>query len=51
MRIAVNAMDNLYVGQASASTAVPEPFTVIGTLVGGTAAVRMRKRLQANKRG
>ena len=26
-------------------TAVPEPFTVIGTLVGGAAALRMRKKL------
>jgi hypothetical protein len=29
------------------STAVPEPFTIIGTLIGGTAAVRMRKKLKA----
>jgi streptogramin lyase len=29
------------------STAVPEPFTVIGTLVGGTAAIRMRKKLKS----
>jgi hypothetical protein len=29
-----------------ASTAVPEPFTVIGTLIGGTAAVRLRKKLK-----
>ena len=28
-------------------TAVPEPFTVIGTLIGGTAAFRMRKKLKA----
>jgi hypothetical protein len=26
-------------------TAIPEPFTIIGTLVGGTAALRMRKKL------
>ncbi|WP_310429805.1 choice-of-anchor L family PEP-CTERM protein [Chamaesiphon sp. VAR_48_metabat_135_sub] len=26
-------------------TAVPEPFTVIGTLVGGTAAFRMKKKI------
>jgi hypothetical protein len=33
---------------ASASpTAVPEPFTIIGTIVGGTAAFRMRKKLAA----
>ena len=30
---------------ASTFTAVPEPFTIIGTLVGGTAAVLMRKKL------
>ncbi len=29
------------------ATAVPEPFTVIGTLIGGTAAFRMRKKLKA----
>jgi hypothetical protein len=28
------------------STDVPEPFTIIGTLVGGTAAVRMRRKLK-----
>lgn len=28
-------------------TSVPEPFTIIGTLVGGTAALRMRKKLKA----
>ena len=27
-------------------TAVPEPFTIIGTLIGGTAAFRMRKKLK-----
>jgi hypothetical protein len=32
-------------------TAVPEPFTIIGTIVGGTAALRLRKKLTqaANK--
>jgi hypothetical protein len=29
----------------SGATAVPEPFTVIGTLVGGAAALRMKKKL------
>jgi hypothetical protein len=29
----------------SGTTAVPEPFTVIGSIVGGTAAFRMRKKL------
>jgi hypothetical protein len=31
---------------APAATSVPEPFTVIGTLVGGTAAFRMKKKLK-----
>ncbi|WP_309739199.1 PEP-CTERM sorting domain-containing protein [Chamaesiphon sp. OTE_20_metabat_361] len=31
------------------TTAVPEPFTIIGTLIGSTAAVRMRKKLKAEK--
>jgi hypothetical protein len=32
---------------APTSTSVPEPFTIIGTVIGGTAAVRMRKKLKA----
>ncbi len=31
------------------STAVPEPFTIIGTIVGGSAALRMRKKLKSTK--
>jgi hypothetical protein len=31
----------------SPSTSVPEPFTIIGTLIGGTAALRLRKKLKA----
>jgi hypothetical protein len=31
-------------------TAVPEPFTIVGTLIGGTAAVRMRKKLKSNNK-
>ncbi len=35
---------------AASATSVPEPFTIIGTLVGGTAAIRMRKKLaKSNK--
>jgi hypothetical protein len=30
---------------SASPTAVPEPFTIIGTIVGGTAAFRMRKKL------
>ena len=29
------------------TTAVPEPFTIVGTLIGATTAFRMRKRLKA----
>jgi hypothetical protein len=34
----------LFIAQAT-PTSVPEPFTVIGSIVGGTAAFRMRKKL------
>lgn len=40
-------LDNFRFGTANAATSVPEPFTVIGTLVGGTAALRMRKKLKS----
>ncbi|NJR32314.1 MAG: PEP-CTERM sorting domain-containing protein [Chamaesiphon sp. CSU_1_12] len=30
---------------SSTTTAVPEPFTIVGTLIGGTAALRLRKKL------
>ncbi len=33
----------------ASATDVPEPFTIIGTLIGGTAAFRMRKKLKADK--
>jgi hypothetical protein len=38
-------------GNISAATAAPEPFTIIGTLVGGTAAMRMRKKLKSVNKG
>ncbi len=31
----------------TASTSVPEPFTIVGTLIGGTVALRMRKKLKS----
>jgi hypothetical protein len=46
--------DNLTVGtlaQVTTSTSVPEPFTIIGTLVGGSAAIRMRKKLKSGTKG
>jgi hypothetical protein len=39
---------NAFVSTSTPTTAVPEPFTIIGTLVGGTAALRMRKKLKAS---
>jgi len=36
---------NATVGQTSQP--VPEPFTIIGTLIGGTAALRIRRKLKA----
>jgi hypothetical protein len=35
---------------AVAATDVPEPFTIVGTLVGGSAALRMRKKLKSSKK-
>jgi hypothetical protein len=37
-------------GPDPVAAAVPEPFTIIGTLVGGTAALRMRKKLKFTNR-
>jgi hypothetical protein len=37
-------------GPDPVSTAVPEPFTMIGTLVGGSAAFRMRKKFKATNK-
>jgi hypothetical protein len=34
---------------SAGATDVPEPFTVIGSIIGGTAAFRMRKKLKATK--
>jgi hypothetical protein len=45
-RTSAYAVDILNVNNTT-STAVPEPFTVIGTLIGGTAAFRMRKKLKS----
>jgi hypothetical protein len=45
------AIDNVQftVGvDAPSATAVPEPFTIVGTLIGGSAAMRMRKKLKSN---
>jgi hypothetical protein len=42
-------LDNFRFGTANAA-AVPEPFTVIGTLIGGTAAFRMRRKLKSARK-
>jgi hypothetical protein len=36
---------------ATAATDVPEPFTIIGTIIGGGAAMRMRKKLKSRTKG
>ncbi len=41
---------NLIGANTGASTSVPEPFTIVGTLIGGTAAMRMRKKLKVTKK-
>jgi hypothetical protein len=51
----INTFENLFGAStvtisnfsAPASTSVPEPFTTIGTLVGGMAAFRVRKKLKS----
>jgi hypothetical protein len=35
------------IATSAGSQAVPEPFTIIGTIVGGTTALRMRKKLKS----
>jgi hypothetical protein len=44
---ALSAADASILTGGTGATAVPEPFTVVGTLIGGTAALRMRKKLKA----
>ncbi|WP_373539385.1 PEP-CTERM sorting domain-containing protein [Chamaesiphon sp.] len=41
---------NVAIGSVSNPTAVPEPFTIVGTLIGATAAYRTRKRLKATNK-
>ncbi len=38
------------IGSVSNPTSVPEPFTIVGTLVGGAAALRIRKRLKVTNK-
>jgi hypothetical protein len=42
--------DNITLGSATAggsSTQVPEPFTIVGTLIGGMTALRMKQKLKS----
>ena len=47
-QVEVIGIDNLSVATLAQvrATAVPEPFTIIGTLIGGTAAFRLKKKLK-----
>jgi hypothetical protein len=47
---ALSAADASALTAGGSGTQVPEPFTVIGTLIGGTAALRMRKKLKATEK-
>jgi Carbohydrate binding domain len=40
-------LDNVQISTLSSATAVPEPFTAIGTLISGTTALRMRRKLKS----
>jgi hypothetical protein len=46
----VNVGTGPVVTPGGGSQQVPEPFTIVGTLIGGTAALRMRKRLKATNK-
>jgi hypothetical protein len=43
-------LDNFRFGTANTATSVPEPFTMIGTLVGGTSALRIRNKLKSARK-
>jgi hypothetical protein len=43
---ALTATEVADLGAYSGTTSVPEPFTIIGTVIGGTAAIGMRKKLK-----
>lgn len=45
-----SARNGAVVVNPSSSTAVPEPFTIVGTLIGATAAFRTRQRLKATNK-
>jgi hypothetical protein len=40
-------LDNFTFGSAGPAASVPEPFSIVGTLIGGTAAMRMKKKLKS----
>jgi hypothetical protein len=44
------AINQLSLVSSSNTTAVPEPFSIVGTLIGGTAALRMRKKLKSTNK-
>jgi hypothetical protein len=49
-----SVFDDITFGSVTAggggTTAVPEPFTIVGTMIGGAAALRIRKRLKATNK-
>jgi hypothetical protein len=45
----VNNADTTFIANFSPAQSVPEPFTIVGTFVGGVAAFRMKKKLNDSK--
>jgi hypothetical protein len=50
LKVAANASAKGYNTFVSASTPAPEPFTIVGTILGGTAALRMKKKLKDSEK-
>jgi hypothetical protein len=49
-RTSAYAFQIVNVNNTTSATAVPEPFTIVGTLIGAGTALRMRKRLKATNK-
>ncbi len=50
LKVAANATAKGYSTFVSTSTPAPEPFTIVGTILGGTAALRMKKKLKDSEK-
>jgi hypothetical protein len=50
INVLADGSNSLLGGAASTPTAVPEPFTIVGTMIGAASAWKMRKRLKATNK-